>query len=107
MRKGTRKKIGDANSVAYQAERQIKELGSSVPLNEKARAEQLIADIQKLTKGESSDVARLRQLTSDLQQLVYGLASASHSSTAAGARQGAAPPPGGDDVIDAEFRPSK
>jgi molecular chaperone DnaK len=96
-----------ANSVAYQAERQIKELGSSVPLNEKARAEQLIADIQKLTKGESSDVARLRQLTSDLQQLVYGLASASHSSTAAGARQGAAPPPGGDDVIDAEFRPSK
>jgi molecular chaperone DnaK len=102
-----------ANSVAYQAERQIKELGSSVPLNEKARAEQLIADIQKLTKGESSDVARLRQLTSDLQQLVYGLASASHSSTAAGsssaagARQSAAPPPGGDDVIDAEFRPSK
>jgi molecular chaperone DnaK len=96
-----------ANSVAYQAERQIKELGASVPINEKARAEQLIADIQNLTKSESSDIARLRQLTSDLQQLVSGLASASQSSTAAGASQSAAPPPGGEDVIDAEFRPSK
>jgi molecular chaperone DnaK len=94
-----------ANSVAYQAERQIEELGVSVPLNEKARAEQLIADIQQLTKSESSDIARLRQLTSDLQQLVYGLASASHGSTAAGGRRDTTP--GGDDVIDAEFRPSK
>jgi molecular chaperone DnaK len=94
-----------ANSVAYQAERQIAELGVSVPLNEKARAEQLIADIQQLTKSESSDIARLRQLTSDLQQLVYGLASASHGSTAAGGHPGTTP--GGDDVIDAEFRPSK
>jgi molecular chaperone DnaK len=96
-----------ANSVVYQAERQIAELGASVPLNEKARAERLIADIQQLTKGESSDVARLRQLTSDLQQLVYGLASASQDSSAAGDPQSATPPPGGDDVIDAEFRPSK
>jgi molecular chaperone DnaK len=96
-----------ANSLVYQAERQIAELGASVPLNEKARAERLIADIQQLTKGESSDVARLRQLTSDLQQLVYGLASASQDSSAAGNPQSATPPPGGDDVIDAEFRPSK
>jgi molecular chaperone DnaK len=78
-----------------------------VPLNEKARAEQLISEIQQLTKGESSDIARLRQLTSDLQQLVYGLASASQGSTASGGRPSTTPPPGGDDVIDAEFRPSK
>ena len=96
-----------ANSVAYQAERQIAELGVSVPLNEKARAEQLIGDIQQLTKGESSDIARLRQMTSDLQQLVSGLASASHGPTATGSPRSATPPPGGDDVIDAEFRPSK
>ena len=94
-----------ANSVAYQAERQMTELDGSVPPNEKARAEQLIADIQQLTKSESSDVARLRQLASDLQQLVSGLASAPHDPTAAGGRPGTTP--GGDDVIDAEFRPSK
>jgi molecular chaperone DnaK len=93
-----------ANSVAYQAQRQIAEPGVGVPLNEKARAEQLIAEIQQLTKSESADVARLRQLTSDLQQLVYGLASAPHGPTAAGGRPGTTP--GGDDVIDAEFRPS-
>jgi molecular chaperone DnaK len=96
-----------ANSVAYQAERQVKELDGNVPLNEKARAEQLIADIQQLTKSDSSDIARLRQLTSDLQQLVSGLASASHGAASAGGRQSTEPPPGGDDVIDAEFRPSK
>jgi len=96
-----------ANSVAYQAERQVKELDGNVPLHEKARAEQLIADIQQLTKNESSDIARVRQLTSDLQQLVSGLASASQGSTAADGSQHATPPSGGDDVIDAEFRPSK
>jgi len=93
-----------ANSVAYQAERQVKALDGSVPLNEKARAEQLIADIRQSTKSEPADIARLRRLTSDLQQLVYGLESASHGS-AAGGPQGK--PPGADDVIDAEFRPSK
>jgi len=93
--------------VAYQAERQVKELDGSVPLNEKARAEQLIADIQQLTRSESSDIARLRQLTGDLQQLVSGLASASQGSTAAGGPRSTTPPPGGDDVIDAEFRPGK
>jgi molecular chaperone DnaK len=96
-----------ANSVAYQAERQVKELDGNVPLNEKARAEQMIAEIQQLTRSESSDIARLRQLTSDLQQLVYGLASASHGAAAAGDPRPAAPAPGSDDVIDAEFRPSK
>jgi molecular chaperone DnaK len=96
-----------ASAVAYQAERQVKELEGSVPLNEKARAEQLIADIQQLTKSESSDIARLRQLTGDLQQLVSGLSSASHGSTAAGGPRSTDPTPGADDVIDAEFRPSK
>jgi molecular chaperone DnaK len=96
-----------ANSVAYQAERQVKELDGSVPLDEKARAEQLMADIQQLTRSESSDIARLRPLTGDLQQLVYGLSSTYHGSTAAGGPQSTTPPPGGDDVIDAEFRPGK
>jgi molecular chaperone DnaK len=52
-----------ADSTAYQVERQIRELGDRVPANEKARAEQLIADIRELVKSNSSDVAKLRQLT--------------------------------------------
>ena len=58
-----------ADSMAYQVERQMRELGDRVPVNEKARAEQLISEIRELVKNNSSDVARLRQLTSDLQQV--------------------------------------
>jgi molecular chaperone DnaK len=101
-----------ADSVAYQVERQLQELGDRVPVNEKARAEQLISEIRELVKNNSSDVARLRQLANDLQQLAYGLASAAQSQEAAPGGQsygpgGAQPggrPAGGDDVIDAEFK---
>jgi molecular chaperone DnaK len=95
-----------ADSIAYQVERQISDLGDRVPLNEKARAEQLIAEIRELVKGNSSDVARLRQLTSDLQQVAYGLSSSAYSQAAGaqGAGTSSAQPGGGDDVIDAEFK---
>lgn len=92
-----------ADSMAYQVERQIGELGDHVPLNEKARAEQLIAEIREQVKNNSADIARLRQLTADLQQVGHGLAAtaagtASRRSGPNGSQQG------GDDVIDAEFK---
>ncbi|HEX7229687.1 MAG TPA: molecular chaperone DnaK [Candidatus Binatia bacterium] len=97
-----------ADSMAYQVERQIKELGDRVPLNEKARAEQLTAEIRELVKNNSSDIARLRQLTADLQQVAYGLTSAASRPSSGdggqGGRPGGAPQGGGDDVIDAEFK---
>jgi molecular chaperone DnaK len=100
-----------ADSVAYQVERQLRELGDNVPLNEKARAEQLIAEIRELVKNNSSDVARLRQLASDLQQVAYGLASAQQGAAPGaqpggpgGAQPGGTPPGSDDDVIDAEFK---
>ena len=97
-----------ADSMAYQVERQIRDLGDRVPMNEKARAEQLIAEIRELVKNNSSDVARLRKLTSDLQQVASGLASAAYSQASSGGGQGGGPggtqPGGGDDVIDAEFK---
>ncbi len=96
-----------ADSVAYQVDRQIRELGDRVPVNEKARAEQLIGEIRELVKNNSTDVARLRQLGSDLQQLAHALSSAAYSQ----ASQTAAGPPGNgratDDVIDAEFKQTK
>jgi molecular chaperone DnaK len=93
-----------ADSVAYQVERQIRELGESVPVNERARAEQLITEIRELVKNNSTDVARLRQLTSDLQQVSYGLTSAAQSQAASASAQTGGT--GGDDVIDAEFKES-
>jgi molecular chaperone DnaK len=104
-----------ADSVAYQVERRIQELGDRVPVNEKARAEQLIAEIRDLVKNNSSDVAKLRQLAGDLQQVGHALSSAAYSqasSAASGANGPArgpngAPPNGAEDVIDAEFKQTK
>jgi molecular chaperone DnaK len=102
-----------ADSMAYQVERQLRDLGDRVPMNEKARAEQLISEIRELVKNNSTDVARLRQLTGDLQQVAYGLTSAASAQEGAGARtdggggRSEGPPPsagGNDDVIDAEFK---
>ena len=95
-----------ADSMAYQVERQIQELGDRVPLNEKARAEQLISQIRELVKNNSSDISRLRQLTSDLQQVGYGLSSSGSAGQGPQSGRPGGPQPGGgdDDVIDAEFK---
>jgi molecular chaperone DnaK len=103
-----------ADSIAYQVERQIQELGDRAPANERARAEQMIAEIRQMVQSNSSDVTRLRQLVSDLQQIGYGLSSAAYSQAAgaAGGQGGTGgqgtrgPTGGGDDVIDADFRQS-
>jgi len=97
----------NADSIAYQVERQIQELGDRVPSNERARAENLINEIRTLVKSESADVARMRELTSDLQQVAHGMASFQQSqTTSAGAQPGGrgGSTEGPDDVIDAEFR---
>jgi molecular chaperone DnaK len=100
-----------ADSIAYQVEHQMRELGDRVAVNDKARAEGLISEIRELVKSNSTDTARLRQLASDLQQLASGLASAGYSQAAAGGAAGSqsgGPSTGGsDDVIDAEFRETK
>ena len=91
-----------ADSLAYQVERQLLDLGERVALNHKARAEQLIGEIRELVKSNSGDVARLRQLSSDLQQVAHGL---SGSADTRGDGEGGGPRSGGDDdVIDAEFK---
>jgi molecular chaperone DnaK len=95
-----------ADSIAYQVERRLQELGDRVPVNERSRAEQLVSEIRQLTGQESSDIERLRRLSSDLQQLAYGLASTAASQAAAGG-PGRSSTTGGDDVIDAEFRQNK
>ncbi|WP_227981140.1 molecular chaperone DnaK [Nocardia spumae] len=91
------------DSVAYQVERRLAELGDSAPPHEKARAEMLIADARKAVQDNASP-AEVEPLTSELQQLLYGLASAQ---TGGGDGQeaggGGAASSDDDDVIDAEF----
>jgi molecular chaperone DnaK len=90
----------ELDAVAYQVERRVAELGDQVPLHEKARAEQVVADARQAIK-EEAPLDRLRSLTAELQQLYHGMGAGGPSGEAGPS----APPPssGEDDVIDADF----
>lgn len=96
-----------ADSLAYQLERTLGDLGGKVPIHEKARSEELIEATRKAVKDESVGKERYQELASDLQQALQ-MISASVYQQGGGASAGASQSstgraPGGDDVIDAEF----
>lgn len=96
-----------ADSLAYQAERLLKDLGDKVPVHEKARTEQLIEETRGVVKDENASKERCRQLASDLQQAVQMIAAHAYEKSG-GAGEGGPRTCGGscrkgDDVIDAEF----
>jgi molecular chaperone DnaK len=91
------------DTAAYQVERLLAERGGSVPVHEKARAENLVADARQALK-EEAPLTRLRELTGELQQVYHGLSAASGPQ---GGPSGTPQGDGGDDVIDAEFTPNE
>ncbi|MCU1663346.1 MAG: Chaperone protein dnaK [Pseudonocardia sp.] len=95
----------ELDSLAYQAQRRLDELGDAAPSHERARAEMLVADARRAVE-EQAPLDRVRQLTGELQQVLAGLSAVSASAGAGGA-QGAGSEGGTseteDDVIDAEF----
>ena len=91
----------EADGLAYQMERQLKDLGDRVPIHEKARGEQLIVDIRQAIKDDA-DIQRIKSLTSDLQQALSSLSSATYQEATGGPAQPQRPRKD-DDVIDAEF----
>ena len=100
----------ELDSLAYQVERQLGELADRLPVHDKARAEQAIADARTAISDEAG-LDRVRPLISDLQQLASSLTSAAAAAGAtagangagngAGAEQAAAEED--DEVVDAEF----
>ena len=93
----------ELDSVAYQVERRLAELGESAPPHDKARAEMLVADARKAVKDGASP-AEVQPLTSELQQLLYGLAPVqAGGGDGHQAGGGDAASSDDDDVIDAEF----
>ncbi|MHB8916723.1 MAG: molecular chaperone DnaK [Desulfocucumaceae bacterium] len=102
----------EADTLAYQVERQLKDLGDKVPVHEKARMEQLLGELKSALK-ENASIDRIRSLRSDLQQAAHSLSQAAYqqAGTAGGCAGGTCggpeasygPPPRRDDVVDAEF----
>src|SRR6201996_915530 len=99
----------ELDSLAYRVDQLLRELQDQLPVNEKARAEQLVADARQAI-DEQAGLDRVRPLISDLQQLVAALPSAAAAAAQAsatganGAGNGtAAPSEDEEEVVDAEF----
>ncbi|HIK26504.1 MAG: molecular chaperone DnaK [Oscillatoriaceae bacterium SKW80] len=101
-----------ADSLTYQAEKQMKELGDKVPAAEKTKVEGLIKDLRDAISKDDFD--RIKTLTPELQQALYAIGStiyqqagSSSNGGTAGGSTGSSQSSGGDDVIDAEFSETK
>jgi molecular chaperone DnaK len=98
----------ELDSVAYQVEHALQDLGDAVPEHDRARAEMLVSDARNALQ-EQAPIDRLRALTAELQQMAQSLAASARSggpgpSAGATAEQGAASADDdADDVIDADF----
>lgn len=93
-----------ADNLAYQVEKTLKELGDKAPADDRSRCEQIIQDIRQAIK-ENAPTDRLKTLMNDLQQAAYSLSSQAYQQ----ATDTGAPPPTagkdkGEDVIDAEYK---
>ncbi len=98
----------ELDTAAYQVERRLAELGDAAPVNEKARAEMLVADARQAIKEEAplgpAAVPHLRA-AADLPRPERRPLPVARGAATAGRRQGGPQTGGGgdDDVIDAEF----
>ncbi len=112
-----------ADSLTYQAEKQLTELGDKVPAADKTKVEGLIKDLREAVQKEDDE--RIKTLTTELQQALYTIGTNLYQQGGGdggsdGGSGGPDPGAGGaagtdaasgssgpDDVIDAEFSESK
>jgi molecular chaperone DnaK len=109
-----------ADSLVYQAEKQLNELGDKVPPAEKTKADGLIKDLREAVGAEDDE--KIQTLMPELQQVLYSIGTSVYQQAGGGVPSpdaGAGAPPsdgdggsgsssgGGDDVIDAEFSETK
>jgi molecular chaperone DnaK len=98
----------ELDSLAYRVDQLVGELQDRLPVHEKARAEQLVADARKAIE-EQAGLDRVRPLIGELQQLTQSLPASASASAAAGGGNGAGTNGGGagqtddEEVVDAEF----
>jgi len=108
-----------ADSLVYQADKQLTELGDKVPAADKTKVEGLLKDLRDAVTKEDDE--RIKTLMPELQQALYSIGTNLYQqqggggSDDGGAAGGTGPQPGAgssgssgsDDVIDAEFSETK
>ncbi|MBW4592669.1 MAG: molecular chaperone DnaK [Brasilonema angustatum HA4187-MV1] len=118
--KDRREKIdrkNQADSLAYQAEKQLQDLGDKVPAADKTKVEGLVKDLRDAVSKEDDE--QIKKVMPELQQALFAVGSnlyqqagGTEASASAGANtsDGSSSSSGtgsGDDVIDADFTESK
>ena len=112
-----------ADSLSYQAEKQIEELGDKVPAEDKTKIEGLIKDLREAIGKEDDE--QIQKFMPELQQALFSVSSNIYQQAGGDAAAGAGATggpsagasssseststsgTGGDDVIDADFTESK
>ncbi|MGY2711347.1 molecular chaperone DnaK [Thermostichus sp. MS-CIW-28] len=97
-----------ADSLAYQAERQLKELGDKIPSSKRTQIETLVRELREAIQRE--DDSAIQSKERELQEALYAMSSELYQQPGAssGPTPGSGKTSGGsDDVIDADFTESK
>jgi molecular chaperone DnaK len=99
------------DSLAYQAEKALRELGDKVPTEDREEIERSIGELREAIQGD--DLARIKRLTEEVQQASYALSQQMYAQQ--GEPEGAGPQAaqgpasdgesgGEEDVVEGEFR---
>jgi molecular chaperone DnaK len=104
-----------ADTLIYQTEKALQQLGDRLPGEERSRIESMVNELRQAMAGE--DVGRMRQLSETLQQMVHSLSQQVYAAETqgqggqgapGGASPGGASPggasPGDEDTVEGEFR---
>jgi molecular chaperone DnaK len=93
-----------ADSLAYQAEKTLRELGEKVPAADQESIEKKISELREAIKGD--DINQIKRLTEELQQASYALSQQLYAQQQAGQAEGQAKGGGEDEgeVVEGEFR---
>jgi len=99
-----------ADSMAYQTEKQLTELGDKVPEDVKEKVNQKLTELKSAVEG--GDIAQMKEAQEALQKEVMEMGQAIYQGSpqpSAGSEEKTSSDPGSaaDDVIDAEFSSEK
>jgi molecular chaperone DnaK len=95
----------ELDTLAYRVEQLVQELQDRLPVHDKARAEQLVADARQAIQ-EGAGLDRVRPLIADAQQMISALPASATSAAGAQTGNGAGGAETADEdeeVVDAEF----
>jgi len=104
-----RRDLADArnagDTMAYQTEKALRELGDKVPANDREKIEKAITELREAIKGD--DITKIKRLTEEVQQTSYALSQQLYAQQAEPQTEGGVGGDGGEeegDVVEGEFR---